>query len=231
MKSPFWQKHVYHFVFIGCGLFVLLTVAAMFTYPGGIIIDETTEGYDFFRNFFSDLGLVTALNGESNHISMFLFMIALTLAGIGLILFFIAFRDLLTGNRTVNLPSLLGTVLGVASGLCFVIIAFAPYDVHFEIHTQTVIWAFRTFLPAVVIYTYIIFRQDIYPRHSGWIFVTFAISLAIYLYLLEFGPSPDAPNGLILHATVQKIVTYVSIFSVMAQSWLAYRIRSAVYNQ
>jgi hypothetical protein len=45
------------------------------------------------------------------------------------------------------------------------------------------------------------------------------------VFLLEFGPSPDTPNGLIIHATVQKIVTYVSIFSVMAQSWLAYNFR------
>ena len=224
MKSDFWQKHVYRVVFIGCGLFVLLTIAAMFTYPGGTITDETTQGYDFFRNFFSDLGLVTALNGEPNLISMILFMIALTLAGIGLILFFIAFRDFFTNN----LLSLLGTILGVASGLCFVIIAFAPYDVLFNIHTQTVIWAFRAFLPAVAIYSYIIFRQDVYPRRSGWIFVVFAVFLAAYVAVLEFGPSPETPNGLILHATVQKIVTYVSIISVMAQSWLAYQIRNAV---
>jgi hypothetical protein len=34
MSSPFWQKPVYLYVFIGCGLFVLLTVVAMFTPTG-----------------------------------------------------------------------------------------------------------------------------------------------------------------------------------------------------
>ena len=63
MRSSFRQKQAYLFIVVGCGLFVLLTIAAMFTYPGGTFTDETTVGYDFFRNFFSDLGRVTAPNG------------------------------------------------------------------------------------------------------------------------------------------------------------------------
>lgn len=89
MNTPFWQKHVYMYVVIGCGLFVLLTVIAMFTYPGGTFTDETTVGYDFFRNFFSDLGLVTALNGQPNTISLILFFLALSIVGIGIVLLFI----------------------------------------------------------------------------------------------------------------------------------------------
>ncbi len=43
MISPFWKKHIYRCVFIGCGIFVLLTVAAMFTYPGGTYTGELTN--------------------------------------------------------------------------------------------------------------------------------------------------------------------------------------------
>jgi len=79
MNTPFWQKHVYRYVFIGCGLFVFLTIAAMFIYPGGNSNDERTEGYDFFRNFFSDLGRFRLVNGSLNTTSMILFAIALFL--------------------------------------------------------------------------------------------------------------------------------------------------------
>ena len=223
MNSPFWQKHVYLIVVIGCGLFVLLTVAAMFAYPGGTFTGETTTGYNFFRNFFSDLGRVTAPNGQLNTVSMILFLTALTLVGIGLVLFFIAFRNFFMTDRLGNWLSLLGTVIGVISGLCFVGIALAPYDLFFDIHYQLVFWAFRTFLFAVGIYAYVIFRQNAYPRRYGWIFIVFTVFLAAYLILLTYGPEANTPAGLVIQATGQKVIVYVSIISVMAQAWLAYR--------
>lgn len=227
MKSPFWQKHVYRFVFIGCGLFVLLTIAAMLAYPGGTFTGETIVGYDFFRNFFSDLGRVTAPNGGSNTVSLILFFTALTLAGIGLALFFIAFRDFFTEDGTGTLLSLLGTVIGVASGMCFVGIALSPYDLFFDIHYQLVFWAFRTFLVSVAFYAHVIFRQNEYPRRYGWIFVAFTVFLASYLLLLTYGPEASTPSGLVIQATGQKVIVYVSILSVMAQSQLAYQFRQA----
>ena len=226
MQSPFWQKHVYRYVFIGCGLFVLLTVIAMFTYPGGTYTEEATVGYNFFRNFFSDLGRVTAPNGQPNTISLILFFFALTIAGIGLIFFFIAFHQFFKTDQTGNWVSLLGTTIGVVSGLCFVGIACAPYDLFLNIHYDLVFWAFRTFLFTVGIYAFVIFRQDVYPRHYGWIFVAFAVFLAAYIGLLEFGPESSTPSGLVIQATGQKIIVYISIISVMAQSWAAYQFRS-----
>lgn len=222
MNSPFWQKRIYLYVVIGCGLFVLLTVAAMFAYPGGTFNGEKTDGYNFFRNFFSDLGRVTAPNGQPNTVSMILFLTALTTVGIGMAFFFIAFRNFFVADRTGSWVSLIGTVVGVASGLCFVGIAFAPYDLFFDVHYQLVFWAFRTFLVAVGIYAYIIFRQNHYPRKYGWIFVVFTVFLAAYLLLLTYGPEATTPSGLIIQATGQKVIVYVSILSIMAQSWMAY---------
>lgn len=222
MNSAFWQKHVHRYIFYGCGLFVLLTIAAMFTYPGGTFNGEITTGYDFFRNFFSDLGRITVAGDRSNIVSAILFSLALSLAGIGQVFFFLAFHEFFKADRTRNHWSFLGTISGVASGLCFVGIALAPYDLFFDIHYQLVFWAFRTFLVAVGIYSFVIFRQDAYPPRYGWIFVAFTVFLAAYLVLLEFGPKATTSAGLIIQATGQKIIVYVSIASVMAQSWMAY---------
>lgn len=224
MKSAFWQKRVFLYVFIGCGLFVLLTVIAMLVFPGGLYTGEYIAGYDFFRNFFSDLGRITLEGDRPNTASAVLFFLALSLAGIGLVLFFIAFRRFFMKDRTGRLFSLLGTLIGIASGLCFVGVAFAPYDIFFEAHYRMVFWAFRTFLVAVSIYAYVIFRQEEYPRRYGWIFLAFSIFLAAYIVLLEFGPSAGTAEGLIVQATGQKVIVYVSILSVMAQSWLAYQV-------
>ena len=223
MNSSFWQKQVYLYVFIGCGLFVVLTVIAMFIYPGGTYTDGTTVGYNFFHNFFSDLGRVTAPNGQPNTSALILFFSALTLAGMGLVFFFIAFRQFFQTNQPW--VSLIGTLVGVISGLCFVGIACVPYDLNLDLHYQLVFWAFRTFLFAVGIYAYIIFRQDAYPRRYGWIFVAFAFFLAAYILLLQFGPKVSTPSGLVIQATGQKIIVYISIISAMAQSWAAYRFK------
>lgn len=221
--SRFWQRDVYRWVFINCGLFVLLTVIAMLTYPGGTYTDRTTIGYNFFRNFFSDLGRVTAPNGQANTVSMILFFAALSTTGVGLIFFFLAFCNFFKTDRIAKAVSFIGTISGIASGLFFVGIASAPYDLFLDIHYQFVFWAFRTFFVAVSIYAYLIFRQDAYPCRYGWIFATFAIFLAAYIGLLEFGPSAKTAEGLIVQATGQKIIVYVSIISAMAQSGLAYR--------
>jgi hypothetical protein len=228
MKSNFWQTTVYRYVIVGCGLFVLLTVTAMFIYPGGNFAEELTTGYDFFRNFFSDLGRLAVSGGRSNLPSAILFCLALTLVGGGLAFFFIAFRDFFMTDRTGQFFSALGSAIGIVSGLCFVGIAWAPYDVFFDLHYELVFWAFRTFLVAVAIYAFVIFRQRTYPRPYGWVFVAFTVFLAVYLLLLTFGPDAKTPNGLIIQATGQKIIVYVSIVSVMTQAWLAYNFRQRV---
>ena len=202
----------------------------MFAYPGGTFTDPTTIGYNFFYNFFSDLGRVTAPNGQGNTVSLILFFLALSIAGISLIFFFLAFRDFFKNDRTGNILSLIGTISGVATGFCFLGIACAPYDLFFDIHYQLVIWAFRAYFVAVSLYAFVIFRQYVYPPRYGWIFAAFAIFLAAYVGLLEFGPSAETTQGLVIQATGQKIIVYVSIISAMAQSGLAYRWRENYFQ-
>lgn len=225
MTLQFWRTTVYRYIIFGCGLFLILTIAAMFAYPGGNVNEEQTTGYDFFRNFFSDLGRLHVAGGRSNFVSAGLFITALTLAGSGLVAFFLAFPDFFRTDRIGQLASAAGSFFGVISGLCFVGIAFAPYELFLDLHYDLVFWAFRTFLLAVAIYTYVIFRQAVYPRSHGWVFVVFTVFLAAYLILLTYGPDVKTPTGLIIQAVGQKIITYVSILSVMVQAWLAYKVR------
>ena len=41
---------------LALGVFIVLNIITILSYPGGTYIDHTTVGYSFTRNFLSDLG-------------------------------------------------------------------------------------------------------------------------------------------------------------------------------
>jgi len=210
------SNRIFDLVLIGCGLFVLLTIIAMFFYPGGTMVDASTVGYSFFHNFFSELGFLNA-HGHLNPVSVTLFIPALTLAGLGLGAFFLAFPRFFQGEQAARLLSNIGSLLGLLSAVCFIAIAFIPGDVNLDLHIEFVMWAFRLFPAAVLLYTVAMFRVG-YPRRYAWVFVGFFILLVAYLLLLEFGPKIETYSGMVIQAVGQKIIVYASIFSIMAQA-------------
>jgi hypothetical membrane protein len=220
----FWQSGVFTFVLCSTSLFVVITVIAMYFYPGGSLADPNTLGYSFSQNFFSDLGRWTTKSGASNQVSATLFLFALALAGSGLAMFFLAFPQFFRKTRSNRILSLSGSVLGVSSGLCFMGVAFFSADKFLFIHGSFVNWAFRLFAAAVLFYSIAIFRHSNYPRRYGWALVGFLAFLIGYILLLQFGPSPfRSHRGEVIQAVGQKIIVYASIISVTFQAWGAKR--------
>jgi hypothetical protein len=222
--SPFWRRRVFQLVEIGCILFIVLTLGAMLFYPGGTLTDPSTSGYQFFRNFLSELGLTVTHAGEYNTISLLLFVPALTLAGSGLVLFFIAFPQFFISSRLVRVVSLVGSFVGVAAGICFIGIALTPANLLPEFHIQFVLWAFRAFPIAATVYVAAILLEPRYPNRLAVGLVAFAGLLFVYLLLLTRGPEPDSPSGLVVQATGQKIIAYASVISLWIQSRGAARV-------
>lgn len=223
-SSRFWRITVFRVTIIGSTLFILLTTAAMFFYPGGSLKDPSTKGYSFFENFFSELGFLTTQSGAVNTVSLVFFTSALTMAGAGLVLFFLAFPQFFLGtkgNRYLVLP---GSFLGVLSGICFIGVAWAAGDAALDLHVFFVMWAFRLFPAAVLLYVPAIFRQRDYPRIYGWVFILFGLLLIAYILLLELGPSAGASlTGQIIQVTGQKVIVYASIISILIQAGGALR--------
>ncbi len=212
------RRRAFLAVVIGCVQFVLLTVVAMWFYPGGTIIDPTISGYSFFGNFFSELGLTQTRAGQPNTVSAMLFVIALTLAGAGLGLFFVAFRAFFTQSLSGKVLSAIGSLFGVISGLCFVGVAFTPANVYGRAHGQFVFWAFEAFPIAVILYAIAILRDRQYPKRFALVFIAFAVLLVLYLLLMMKGPGISSPTGVIIQATGQKIIVYASIVTVFIQA-------------
>ena len=214
---------MYLLIAFGCGLFVVLTLLAMFTYAGGSVDDPSTAGYSFTHNFLSNLGMLTAESGQPNWISAILFFVALGMAGAALVIFFIIFRRFFLTSHLQAALSLVGSMLGVLAGSCFMGIAFSPADIARPAHILFVMWAFRLFPLAVLCYVPVMFMDKHYPKLYAWVFTVFCLLLIGYYLLMTNGPSFTSPQGLVIQVVGQKVISYASILSIGIQSLGAFR--------
>ena len=207
------QQRPFLFTMFGCAQFVVLTVVAMFFYPGGTFADPATKGYSFFHNFFSDLGRTQTHSGASNTIAAILFLVALAVAGLGLGLFFLAMPRFFRQAPLPRLLSRLGSAVGLISGLSFIGIAFTPVNLNGDLHRLFVQVAFLGFFVAVLFYIGAIFRTTTYPNRYARVFGVFVLLLAAYLVLLFFGPSLELARDLAIQATGQKFIVYAALLA------------------
>jgi len=221
------QQRPFLFTMLACAQFVLLTVVAMFFYPGGTFVDPAAKGYSFFRNFFSDLGRTQTFSGAANTVSAILFFVALTVAGLGLALFFLAMPRFFRQARLPHLLSRLGSAAGLVSGLSFVGVACAPVNLAGGLHRIFVQVAFLAFFVAVLFYIGAMLRTRTYPRRYARVCGAFVLLLAVYLVLLFFGPSLLSATGLIIHASGQKIIVYAALAAAFILSDGARRLTGA----
>jgi len=219
LNTPFWRERVFQLVLIMTGLFVLFTAVGMLIYPGGSVHNPQQAGYAFFQNFFSDLGITRAHNGQPNWPAAALFFVALNGAGVGLILFFVAFRQFFGRTRLGWWLSLLGSAVGVLAGVCFVGIAFTPANLLRPAHIWFVLYAFQSLLLASLLYGAAILYERSYPARLGVVFGLFILILGGYVYLLRAGPGLGTPEGAIIQAVGQKIVVYTAVAIIMIQAW------------
>jgi hypothetical protein len=220
--SAYRYRQLYLVIAIGCGVFIALTLIAMLTYAGGSVDNHASQGYSFTHSFLSNLGMLTSLSGQSNWASAILFFISLASAGACLVIFFAIFRSFFMATRLQRILSLLGSIIGVLAGLCFIGIAFAPADVARPAHILFVMWAFRLFPLAVLCYVPVMFLDKHYPKLYAWVFAVFCLMLIGYYLLLTNGPSFDSPQGLVIQVVGQKVIAYASIVSIFIQSVGAY---------
>jgi hypothetical protein len=214
-----WGRRPFQLVMWGCGQFVVLTFIAMLIFPGGTRFNPAASSYTFFHNFFSELGFTVTRGGRANPIAAPTFFIALTLAGLGLVFFFVVFPQFFWKNTLLKVLSILGSFFGIVSGLAYVGIAFTPANLLPDPHLQFVLLAFRAFLPAVLFYLVVIFLDREYPNRYAVVYLFFAGLLAAYILLITRGPDLDTARGVMIQATGQKIIVYAAIVTIFIQSW------------
>ena len=224
MKNISAAQRPFLFSLIGSTQFVLLTFVAMLLYPGGTLAEETTRGYTFTANFFSDLGLTIAHNREPNTLSAILFFIALTVAGLGLCVYFVATPKFFKRSPAQRALSLLGSFFGILSGLSYVGIAFTPANLAGETHLLFVQLAFSTFLVAVLCYIPAVLLNGNFANVYAAVYAIFAVCLIVYLWLLFGRPFGSGESALVINVVGQKLIVYAAIICMGIQSYGAFQL-------
>ena len=226
MKNVSPAQRPFLITLICCVQFVLVTFVAMLLYPGGTAVDSTTTGYTFINNFFSDLGMTVAHNEQTNMFSAVLFFLSLTIAGIGLITYFVAIPNYFKVTRGQRTLSLIGSFFGVLSGLAYIGIAFTPANLALQAHIFFVQAAFGTFLVAVLFYIPAVFFNGEISNAYTVAYAIFAICLSAYLWLIFSGLS--GPEALLIQVVGQKLIVYAAIICMAIQAYGAYQLATEV---
>ncbi|MFX1602816.1 MAG: hypothetical protein ACFFCK_04970 [Promethearchaeota archaeon] len=176
-------------ILFGVLQFFLLTFLAAALYPGG---------YDYFGYYFSDLGAVTARNGEANIASGNLFFLALTTASITCVPFWVALPLLFDQSRGERITSLIGSALGLTCSPLLIGVTLFPMDSQLETHFVLVLTHFSLFSFAVLSYSIALILGR---RHHYSFSLLGLTALAIGILLMA---NPTATYS----ALLQKVVVY-----------------------
>ena len=203
-KSNFklWQGY------IGIFIFIIFNTVAMFLYPGGTYLDSTSEGYNFFYNFFSNLGEWTARNGEVNTISATLFNSSLVIFALSYFSFFISFLKLeVKYIKSKWLRFFLVASISV-SILSFIFISvFSAEETSKFWHLVFVKIAFRTLFIHAILQTYVVIKIPKFDQFISFTSLGFTILLFLFLMIMDFGPKAlESQEGLFIQVIAQKVI-------------------------
>ena len=198
----FWQGY------LGILVFVIFNTIAMLFYPGGTYLDSSTEGYQFFYNFLSNLGEWTARNGEINTVSAFLFNSSLIIFALSYFSFFISFLNLEIKYINSKWLSFFLVASISISILSFIFISvYSAEETSKFWHLVFVKMAFRTLFIHAVLQTYIVIKTPKFDQFISFATLGFTILLFLFLIVMDFGPSAHgSQEGLFIQVTAQKTI-------------------------
>ncbi|MHA2038416.1 MAG: hypothetical protein ACW98X_18435 [Promethearchaeota archaeon] len=202
------RRVIYISSIAGCMQFVILTSIAMVFYRGGTYIDPSSSVYIFWLNYFSDLGRIVAHSGIQNTISSILFIITLSLWGITQIFFYSIFPALFKNNPNLRRISAISSSLGIISGISYIGIAFTPSDIAGSPHDFLVVTGFSSVYFSIILYAYVIFKDQKYQNFYALILTISAVILSIYFLFLFFTVNSQTPEKLLIYALGQKFMIY-----------------------
>jgi hypothetical protein len=215
MKNKICRSQVLIFAIIQ---FVILTLLAMYMYPGGCYHNHDLCTYEFTQNYFSDLGSTHTFRGESNWRSLIFFTIALSSIGVSMISFSFHLKELFTSTvvRRIAKGSL------IFSGTSYIMVALFPLNVFTNTHHFFVKCAFTSLLGYVIC---LIYWQMKSRSQKRYLFLNgfYLLTLMAYIYILFFGPSSHTPDGLTFLVIAQKVIVYFSMINIGIQTWAIFK--------
>ena len=211
----FWTVKVIRFVTI---FFVITFIIASYFYPGGNIHDPTQLGYSFTHNFLSDLGGLESHSGEDNIISSVFFNLSMLLfffIGISFLFVPILFKE----NKSTFILAIIGSLFFFIGSMFFAGVGFTPYDVFFDLHVFFALNSFRLMIPASLIYLIVFLRSSLSGKYIT-VITSFLFLVTAYVIYLNFGENPlSNKEAMIVSATIQKFIAFMSVMTVFSLSF------------
>ena len=211
----FWTVKVIRFVTI---FFVVAVIIASYFYPGGNIHDTAQSGYSFTHNFLSDLGGLESHSGENNIISSIFFNLSMLLfffIGISFLFVPILFKE----NKSTFILAIIGSLFFFIGSMFFAGVGFTPYDVFFDLHVFFALNSFRLMIPASLIYLIVFLRSSLSGKYIT-VITSFLFLVTAYVIYLNFGENPlSNKEAMIVSATIQKFIAFMSVMTVFSLSF------------
>ena len=202
------------FIFIG------LQITGMLLYPGGTIHDDSTVGYSFTLNFFSDLGTYAAYNNEPNFLSMALFIISLTLVGTTFMLYYLSLPQLFKEDPLNYKLSILGTIFAIGGSIGLIGTGLTPADLVLDTHIFFANNIFYCFMITALCYTIVIYRYNFFEKKYAWGYGIFFILIALYVGVLEWAPPPRSSQpALVFQVITQKLIVLTFCLAIVYQTF------------
>ena len=213
--TNFWTVKVIRFVTI---FFVIAFIIASYFYPGGNIHDPAQLGYSFTHNFLSDLGGLESHSGEDNIISSVFFNLSMLLfffIGISFLFVPILFKE----NKSTFILAIIGSLFFFTGSMFFAGVGFTPYDVFFDLHVFFALNSFRLMIPASLIYLIVFLRSSLNIKYVA-VIALFLFLVTAYVIYLNFGENPlSDKEAMIVSATIQKFIAFMSVMTVFSLSF------------
>ncbi len=198
-------------------LFIVLIGLSMTVYPGGNLVDRTSVHYNFTLNYFSDLGATSTHSGKQNTASDALFIIAMGICGLVMIYYSRIWRAMDIDIHERLFIGVISKVLLIVSGLCFIGMAFSPWNLYLENH----ILFFKTAMICIFGWTLMILILQMKNEKIKNLMIlnaVFLVILGVYDYLLFTESDFGTIKNLEFNAVAQKLIMLLFIFNMMFQS-------------
>lgn len=149
---------------------VILIVIATIVYPGGSLLDKNSVGFDWSKNFFSNLFAAKAINGSENT-SMIWALLGIAFHSLAYGIFFINMSKKISDRHTVMVLKLIGAI-----NILFTFLIATP------LHDIMVIISSTLFLIGLFYITVFILRTKLHVLKFACIIGLLTFYYTLFLY-------------------------------------------------
>ncbi|MFX0101033.1 MAG: hypothetical protein ACFFCS_15770 [Candidatus Hodarchaeota archaeon] len=203
---------------IGRSQFVIFSAIGMIFYQGGNLMYPDEESYNFFLNYFSDLGRTISISGEPNLVSCLIFSISFFFYEVAMLPYFVFFHEFFHEEKKRNKLAIIGSFLGFIGISTSIMVAFTPTDVVPKLHLIFAFLPYYFTIPVIALFILLIIKNEKFPNKYAVVYLIYLIIVLVYLLIVKYSGSFAAS------VIAQKFNIYAGCACFTIQAYGAYKL-------